>query len=120
IEKIAGETGLGMPLLLQRQNGHGQFGEIFEAEIIEPALLGQHARRIEIIAPEAATIADPHSLHAALVVGPSFRTVRTRCMQIIPSGQNCPETTRGGAATVRMRPRLTSKLGEPPGLSRRG
>ena len=60
IEEIAGKTRLRIALLLQRQDRHGQFGEIFEREIIEPALLGQQQRRVDVVAPEAAAVADPN------------------------------------------------------------
>src|SRR5262249_27005143 len=58
IEKVAGKTPFWVALLLQRENGHREFGQVFECEIIKPAMLGEANRGIDIIAPEAATIAN--------------------------------------------------------------
>ena len=44
VEEIGGEAGLRVALLLQREDRHGQFGEVFEREVVEPAVLGQQRR----------------------------------------------------------------------------
>ena len=63
VEEIGGEAGLRVALLLQRQDRHGQLGEVFERQVIEPALLGQQHRGVEVVAPEAAAVADANGFH---------------------------------------------------------
>ncbi len=58
IQKISRVACLRIALLLQRENRHGQFGEVFESQIMQFALLSQQDRGIEIVAPETAAIAD--------------------------------------------------------------
>src|SRR5262245_51894885 len=64
IEEIGSETRLAVALLLQRQDRHGQFGEVFEGQIIEPAMLSQDHRSVQVVAPEAAAVADAYGCHA--------------------------------------------------------
>ena len=57
------ETGFGIALFLQGENRHRQFGEVFERQIIEPAVAREHKGGVEVIAPEAAAVADAHVSH---------------------------------------------------------
>src|SRR5262249_20918326 len=63
VEEVGGEAGLGVALLLLRQDRHRQLGEVFERQVIEPALLGQQDGRVEVVAPEAAAVANANAVH---------------------------------------------------------
>src|SRR5712692_6420059 len=60
IQKIRGEPGMRVALLLQRQDRHGQLGQIIQRQIVETALLSEQNGRIEIIPPKSAAVADPN------------------------------------------------------------
>ncbi len=60
IQEVAGIAAGRVALLLQRENGHGEFGEILQRQVIELAAFRQVDRRIEIVAPEAAAVADAY------------------------------------------------------------
>src|SRR5215510_11566693 len=47
IEKIGRIAGIRIALLLQRENRHGQFGEVFQSQILKFAVARQEDRRIE-------------------------------------------------------------------------
>ena len=70
VEKVGGEAGLWIALLLEREDRHRQLGEVFERQVIELALLGEQHGRIEIIAPKSTAVADAHA--------PGFHRCRCR------------------------------------------
>src|SRR6266436_5677783 len=47
-------------LFLQRENRHGQLGQIIQRQIVETALLSEQNGRIEIVPPKSAAVADPN------------------------------------------------------------
>ncbi len=63
IQKIGGISRLRIFVFLERKNGHGEFGEVFERQVIEVTLLGQENACIEVVAPEAAAITDTYLFH---------------------------------------------------------
>src|SRR5262249_26872575 len=70
VEEIGGKTRLGVALLLQRQDRHGQLSQVLQRQVIEMALLGEPHRGIEVVAPETAAVADANALHASNLPGP--------------------------------------------------
>jgi hypothetical protein len=58
IHEIGGVAGLRVALFLDREDRHGQFGEILERQDVEPALGRQLDWRVEIVAPKPAAVAD--------------------------------------------------------------
>src|ERR1019366_2892695 len=63
IEEIARVARIGIALLLPGKDRHRQLSEIFQREVVELPALGQANRRVQAIAPEAATIADADGFH---------------------------------------------------------
>src|SRR5262249_2707568 len=66
-EEVGGVAGVGVALLLEGEDGHGQLGQVLEGEVVEPAAPRQLDGGVEVVAPEAAAVADPHALHRSRV-----------------------------------------------------
>src|SRR5262245_46263182 len=57
VKEVGGESGVGLALLLQCQDGHRQLSEVFEGEIVELTGLGEADWGVSVVAPEAAAVA---------------------------------------------------------------
>ena len=57
-DEVGGIAGLRIFFSHPRQDAHGQFGQVLERQVIEFAELSQQHRRVEVIAPEAGSVAD--------------------------------------------------------------
>ena len=68
VDEIRGEPGLLVPVLEQRQDRHGEFGQVLQGEVVEPPGLRQPDRGIDVIPPEPAPVPDPHPLHGRVPV----------------------------------------------------
>src|SRR5207249_453887 len=65
IEKIGGKSRPRVAFFLQGQDRHGQLGQVFERQVVKPALFGQEDGGIEVVAPETAAVADPYRVQAS-------------------------------------------------------
>ncbi len=87
VEEIAGVAGLRVALLLQREDRHRQLGEVFERQVIEPALFREEARGVEVVARETTTVADADALHRDSPMGP---VTATGCRSDYAVGRGLP------------------------------
>ena len=86
--------------LLLLQNGHRDFGEVIEHEIVHRPALGLAARRLEPVAPEPLGAGDAHDLLRGHSVAASMRAGRTNAPRCGPGFCSALRSTMPSAVRV--------------------
>lgn len=61
--EVSGESGLRIPGLLLLHDGHGDFGQIVEHEVVHGAAFDEPHRRFQPVTPEALPASDTNGFH---------------------------------------------------------